>query len=132
NINAADTDFGATTGGGYEKTTPYFKLPEAERAKYQNLPPTPTEQAAQEKREKEEAGGIPGWVWISSGLLMMFFFALLVLGVVAYFVTRDTSFSVRVQRAPAGSDILVDNVPWGVTDPSGSKLLTNLTSGDRT
>lgn len=134
NINKADIDFGTgggEQGGGYEKTTPYFKLPEAERAKYQDLPPTPTQQAAIEKQELEERGGIPGWVWISSGLVLVFFFSLLVLGVVAFFVTRDTSFSVKVQSAPAGSDILVDGTPWGVTDPSGSRLLTNLTEGTR-
>jgi len=64
NINVSPADFGSGAddfGGAPDKTTPYFSLPEAERAKYQNLPPTPTEQAAQVEKEKEEKGGIPGW-----------------------------------------------------------------------
>ena len=39
--------------GNYEFTTPLIRLPEAERAKYQNLPPTPTEDAARQKEEEK-------------------------------------------------------------------------------
>ena len=59
-LDLANPDFGGENSGqeeGYGKTTPYFTLPEAERAKYQNLPPTPTEQAAQEAEEKKKKGG---------------------------------------------------------------------------
>ena len=44
-VDMADANFSAQPNEsgqeeGYGKTTPYFTLPEAERAKYQNLPPT--------------------------------------------------------------------------------------------
>src|SRR5690606_34597405 len=76
------SDWGSS---GPAKTTPYFQLPEAERAKYQ-LPPTPTEQAAQEAEEQKARGWIPGWVWVVAGLMTMFFFAVAVLGVVYFFI----------------------------------------------
>lgn len=134
NVNAADfgsapEDFGSV---GYDKTTPYFSLPEAERAKYQNLPPTPTEKAEQERKEREEKGGIPGWLWASGGLLGMFVFAVLVLGFVFFFMIRETSFEVTVRQAPAGSRIIVDGKQqWGVDSADGTRKLTDLAPGTR-
>ncbi len=125
-----DTDFGAPEGQ-FEKTTPYFQLPETERQKYQNLPPTPTEQAAQEAQEQKAQGGIPGWVWVSAGLFSMFLFSILVLLVVYFFFIRDSSYSVTVKSAPPGSDIFVDDGSWGLTRPDGSIELTPLKSGRR-
>ncbi|MEO8650135.1 MAG: OmpA family protein, partial [Acidobacteriota bacterium] len=116
----------------YDKTTPYFKLPEAERQKYQNIPPTPVEQAEQEKKEQADQGGIPGWVWAVAGLMSMFFFAIAVLLVVYFFVLRPTSFEVTVVNAPPGSDIQVDGSSWGVSDEDGARKLLNLKSGRRT
>jgi hypothetical protein len=86
NVNIPSGDAGASSGAdwgssGPAKTTPYFQLPEAERAKYK-LPPTPTEQAAQQAEEQKSKGGIPGWVWVVAGLMTMFLFAVAVLGVV--------------------------------------------------
>lgn len=134
NINSADLgsspeDFGGSPG--YAKTTPYFQLPEAERAKYQNLPPTPTQKAEQEKLEQAEKGGVPGWVWASLGLFGMFIFALAVLGVVYFLIIRDTSFQVTVRQAPPGSTITVDDKQWGVTSEDGTRKLTNLEPGRR-
>ncbi len=128
-IGSAPEDFGG--GAGYQKTTPYFQLPEAERAKYQNLPPTPTEKAEQEKREQAAKGGVPGWVWASLGLFGMFMFAIVVLGLVWFFVIRDSSFTATVRLAPPGSRILVDDQQWGVTSDDGTRKLTNLTPGRR-
>ncbi len=128
-IGSAPEDFGG--GAGYQKTTPYFQLPEAERAKYQNLPPTPTEKAEQEKREQAAKGGVPGWVWASLGLFGMFLFAVVVLGLVWFFVIRDTSFTATVRLAPPGSRILVDDQQWGVTSEDGTRKLTNLKPGRR-
>lgn len=136
NIDLADADFGsrpedfAGADEGYGKTTPYFKLPEAERAKYQNLPPTPTEQAAQEKKEEQEKGGVPGWVWVSGGLMAMFFFAVVVLFIVYFFILRDTGFEATVKGAPPGSTITVNGSPWGVTDENGSIKLPILKEGE--
>lgn len=131
-VRVPDTDFGdAASEGSYGKTTPYFQLPEAERQKYQSLPPTPTEQAAQEDAEKKAAGGIPGWVWAGAGLLGMFLFALLVLLVVFLFFIKDESYSVTVKSAPPGSDIFVDDSPWGLTREDGSIELTPLKAGRR-
>jgi outer membrane protein OmpA-like peptidoglycan-associated protein len=133
-VNAADVgsapeDFGAA--GGYDKTTPYFRLPEAERAKYQNLPPTPTEQAEQAKREQAAKGGIPGWVWAGAGLFSMFLFAVVVLLFVYFFIIRETYFEVTVRLAPPGSRILVDDQQWGLTSDDGSRKLNNLKPGKR-
>ena len=129
-IGSAPEDFGG--GGGYDKTTPYFQLPEAERAKYQNLPPTPTEKAEQERREAKDKGGIPGWVWAVGGLMTMFLFAVAVLGVVYLIIIRDTDFKVSVRLAPPGSRVLVDDQQWGTTREDGSTELTNLKPGNRT
>lgn len=137
NVNPADVgsspeDFGAQPAGGYDKTTPYFQLPEAERAKYQNLPPTPTEQAEQQRKEQAAKGGVPGWLWATAGILGMFFFAVIVLAFVYFFVIRDTSFEVTVKNAPPGSKIVIDNESqWGTTREDGSYKLTNLKPGIR-
>ncbi len=132
--DAMDADFGTAPddfGVVNDKTTPYFQLPEAERAKYQNLPPTPAEQARIEEQEIKEKGGIPNWVWILSGLFIMFFFALIILGVVLYFVTRPTSFEVVVKSPPPGSDIRVDGRSWSVPDAGDAKRLHPLDVGTR-
>ncbi len=123
-------DFGGSPASdeGYGKTTPYIKLPEAERAKYQNIPPTPSQQAEQAK--KEEKGGIPGWVWVVLGLLIMFFFALIVLAIVYFFILRDTGFEATVKGAPPGSRVTINGSPWGVTDESGSIKLPILREGE--
>jgi len=132
-FGSAPEDFGAAPAGGYEKTTPYFKLPEAERAKYQNLPPTPTEKAEQERREEKEKGGVPGWAWVASGLVGMFTFAVVVLLVVFFFVIpKVQKFQARVENAPPGSRILVDEVQWGYTSEDGSITLTGIAPGERT
>lgn len=135
NIDVSNADFGSGAddfGGGNDKTTPYFTLPEAERSKYQNLPPTPTQQAAQAEKEQAGKGGIPGWVWVTGGLFSMFFFAVAVLLFVYFFVLRDSSFEATVKGAPPGSNIVVDDVAWGVTSEDGSIKLTNLRAGRRT
>lgn len=132
--DASDADFGTAPddfGAVSDKTTPYFKLPEAERAKYQNLPPTPTEQAAREEKEQKEKGGIPSWVWILGGLGVMFCFAVVLLGVVLYYVSRPTNFEIVVKSAPVGSDVLVDNEHWGLPAADGSKRIVNLRPGPR-
>ena len=130
NVNVNADDFGGGSQG-YDKTTPYFQLPETERAKYQDLPPTPAEKATQEQQEAKEKGGVPGWVWAAAGLMTMFFFAIILLAVVYLFVLRDTSFEVTVKGAPPGSTVQVDGSPLGVTDEDGSIKLQNLKAGER-
>ncbi|HSI88945.1 MAG TPA: OmpA family protein [Pyrinomonadaceae bacterium] len=133
-IRTPDTDFSDVRGGGeptYDKTTPYFQLPEADRQKYQNLPPTPTEQAAQDAKEKKAAGGIPGWVWAAAGIFAMFLFAMLVLLVVYLFFIRDASYTVLVRSAPPGSHFFVDGRPWGLSSEDGTKVLKPLGAGIR-
>lgn len=135
NVNVPAGDFGSTPsdwGTGPDKTTPYFQLPEAERAKYQILPPTPTEQAAQAEQEQKAKGGIPGWVWVVAGLMTMFFFAVAVLGVVYFFILRDSSFEVTVKGAPPGSDIMLDGKLLGVSNEDGDSRLVNLSPGKKT
>lgn len=133
----ANADFGsrpedfAGQEEGYGKTTPYFTLPEAERAKYQNLPPTPTEQAAQAAQARKEQGGVPGWLWTLLAMFAMFFVLIVGIGFVYFFFFRDVGFSVSVKGAPPGSEVRVDNAPVAVTDPDGSFLLRNLKAGER-
>lgn len=126
--NSNNEDFGNATS--YGATTPYFRLPEAERQKYQNLPPTPTEKAAQEEREKQQKGGIPGWMLVVGGLLIMFFFAIGLLGIVFLTILRNTGFEVSVKGAPAGSNVLVNGAFWGVTNEDGSIKLPTLKAGE--
>jgi len=135
-VDMANADFGSKPSDfaghdeGYGKTTPYFTLPEAERAKYQNLPPTPAEQAAQQAQE-EKKKGVPGWLW---GLLVMFvMFFIMIIGIVLVWLVflRPIGFQVTVQGAPPGSDVQIDNVSHGVTKPDGSSFLGNLQAGDR-
>lgn len=126
-------DFGGSSGSseGYDKTTPYFRLPEADREKYQNLPPTPAEQAAQAQQEKKAKGGVPVWVWGCGGLSVMFFFAVAVLGIVYFFILRDAGFEASVKGAPPGSEVRVDGQSLGVTSEDGSIRLLNLKAGER-
>lgn len=145
NYDLSDTDFGAGRGGGggygsntssdeeggnYGATTPYFRLPEAERQKYQDIPPTPTEKAAQEQQEKQQQGGIPAWVWVSGGLMSMFFFAIAVLMIVYLFILSDSGFEATVKGAPPGSTIKVNGTYWGVTSEDGSVKLPTLRAGE--
>jgi outer membrane protein OmpA-like peptidoglycan-associated protein len=135
NVNAADLgtrpeDFRGNEPA-YDKTMPYFRLPEAEQAKYQNLPPTPVEQAAAAEREQKAKGGLPTWFWVAAGLMTMFFFTIVVFAVVYFFILRDTSFEVTVKGAPPGSTVQIDGSPLAVTDEDGSFRLKNLKAGER-
>jgi outer membrane protein OmpA-like peptidoglycan-associated protein len=142
NIDLADADFGGNRGygsssgqdsygnEGYGATTPYFRLPEAERSKYQNLPPTPTEKAAQEQQEQKQQGGVPTWVWISGGLISMFFFAVAVLLIVYFFILSDSGFEATIKGAPPGSNVQVNGTFWGVTSEDGSIRLPTLRAGE--
>ncbi len=130
-VKIPDTDFGGKPEGGtdYGATTPYFRLPEVERAKYENVPLTPTQEADKKKQEEKDKGGIPSWVWISGGLMSMFLFALLVLLIVFIFFMPKTGFEAVVKGAPSGSSILVDGAYWGVSS-GGDISLPALKSGE--
>ncbi len=113
------------------KTVPYFKLPEAEREKYANIPLTPTEKANEEEERKKKAGGIPTWFWVSAGLMFMFSFSALVLLGAWIFFTGDDSFKVQIQKSQPYSRTLVDNVPWGLPQPEDTIDLVGLNPGTR-
>lgn len=123
-LGEADESFG--------KTTPYFRLPEAEREKYQQLPLTPTEKAQQDEKEKREKGGIPAWFWISA--VLMTFFAFTVLGLVAaYFIfSGSKGFDVIVKDIEAGSIVFVDGSQYGVPSTSNQIRIRGLEAGKRT
>ena len=135
-VNVGGADFGTKAedfGGssqGYDKTTPYFKLPESERSKYQNLPPTASEQAASEAQEQKEKGGLPGWFWVLAGLVLMFFFAIIVLAVAYVINNRTTGYDATVRGAPPGATVRVNGAPWGFSDNDGTIKLANLREGD--
>ncbi len=129
NIRLPNDDFGATSARedvNYGATTPYFRLPEAERAKYQNIPPTPAEEAAAKKEEEKQKGGVPTWLWVSGGLFSMFVFALVCLAVIYIFLIRPSGYDVVVKNVPPGSILSVDNSFWSQSQPDGSYILKSL------
>ena len=133
-LRGGDIGFDEPQGAKNEEfgvTTPYFRLPEAERAKYQNIPPTPAEQAKQKAEEEKKKGGIPAWVWISGALFSLFFLTVVVLLAVFIVFWNKPGFEVIVTKAPAGSSIRVDGSYWGETTPDGSTKLPVLKSGQR-
>ncbi len=136
NINIANEDFGGDKSSSpnqneeYGVTTPYFRLPEAERAKYQNIPPTPTQEAETRKQEEKEKGGVPAWMWISGGLTSMFLFAVFVLLVVYFWFIPKTGYQAVVKGAPAGSRVMVDKAFRGVASQDGTINLPVLKAGE--
>ena len=136
-VDMANADFGAQPNEfgapeeGYGKTTPYFTLPEAERAKYQNLPPTASEQAEQAAQDKKAKGGVPSWLWALLAMFVLFFVMIVGITFAYFFFLRTVSFTVNVKGAPAGSEIRVDGQSFAVTDPDGSFYLQNIQAGSR-
>lgn len=130
-----DTDFAEEDAGedeAYGKTTPYFRLPEAEREKYQDLPPTPTEKAREEEQRKRDEGGVPTWFWISAGLMLMFGFAILFLVGAWYIFSGTKGFTVVVNNITPGSKIYVDGSEWSVSRPGNQARVFGLEAGERT
>lgn len=124
-FSSGNEDFGNRTE--YGATSPYFRLPDAERAKYQDIPPTPAQEA--EKKKEEQKTGIPSWVWVSGGLATLFLFFIFVLVAVYFLFINKTGFDVTVRRAPAQSRIFVDGSQWGVSDEDGTTILQGLQAG---
>jgi len=127
--SGSEEDFGGR-GNDYGATTPYFRLPDAERAKYQNIPPTPVQEAEKRRQEEKSKGGVPGWMWVSGGLLAMFLFAVLVLLVVYIFIVPDTGFEQVVKGAPAGSSVSVNGAFWGTGSGDGTIIFGVLKAGE--
>ncbi|MDQ2746911.1 MAG: OmpA family protein, partial [Acidobacteriota bacterium] len=121
------------SGGGnndYGATTPYFRLPEEERLKYQNVPLTPTQEAAKQQEEAKQKGGIPSWVWVSGGLAVMFVFTIVVLLAAWFFLLRKAGYEATIVNAPLDSKVIINGSFWGTTAPDGSIKLTNLKAGE--
>lgn len=110
-------------------TVPYFRLPEADRAKYEKIAPTPTEKAKKQEEAQKKKGGIPVWFWVSAGIMTMFSFAVLVLLGVWIFIIQTSGFTVNVKNAKPGSQIFVDETRLGVTNPDGTIDLNGLEAG---
>ncbi len=126
-------NYGGSNGGGgndFGATTPYFRLPDAEHAKYENVPLTPTQEVAKQKQEDKQKGGIPSWVWVSGGLGAMFVFSIVVLLLAWFIIQRNTGYDVMVKGAPAGSNILVNGAFWGITADGNSINLSTLKAGE--
>jgi len=134
NIRLPQDDFGGKQAEGdrtnFGATSPFIQLPDAERAKYQNLPPTPTQRVAQEKEEEKKQGGIPGWFWASLGLLGMFFVALVGIAIAYFFFIRPNGFDLIVVNPQPGSKIIVDGIEWSVTEGDGSLIARGLKSDE--
>ena len=135
-INVNEDDFGGPAKGEQNQefgvTTPYFRLPEAERAKYQAIPPTPTQAAEQKAKEEKEKGGIPTWVWISGTLFTMFFFLVIILLGGYFFFFNKTGFEIIVKNVPRGSSVRIGDAFWGESTPDGSIRLPVLSAGQKT
>lgn len=114
----------------FDMTTPLIRLPEAERAKYRNLPPTPAQEAVRQKEDEKKKGGVPAWVFIAGGLMMMFLFAVAVMVASYYLFLDKKGFELVLKGVPVGSDIFIDGSPWGVTSEDGSVRLPTLKSGE--
>lgn len=129
---SGNADSYGSSGGGndYGATTPYFRLPETERAKYENVPLTPTQEAAKQKEEEKQKGGVPSWIWVSGGLTGMFLFSIIILMLAWYFLIRQSGYEVSVKDAPLGSRVLVNGTFWGMTAPDGSISLKTLKAGE--
>jgi len=130
NFSGKQDDYGDRGAADYGATTPYFRLPEAERIKYENVPLTPTQEAAKQKEEQKQKGGVPPWLWVSGGLTAMFLFAVIILVLVYLIFIPNRGFEQRVIKAPAGSSILVDGAFWGFS--SGNDIiLPTLKAGEK-
>ncbi|MBK7705545.1 MAG: OmpA family protein [Acidobacteria bacterium] len=136
NIRLPQDDFGggrneaAGDRTNYGATSPFIQLPEAERQKYQNLPPTPTQRADKEKEEAKEKGGIPGWFWASLALLGMFFVALVGIAAAYFIFLRPSGFDLVVLNPQPGSKVIVDGIEWSVTEGDGSLIARGLKSDE--
>jgi outer membrane protein OmpA-like peptidoglycan-associated protein len=111
-------------------TMPYFQLPENDRARYQQAQ-IAQEQRIAEEQTKKKGGGIPSWVLISGGLLLMFVFAIAVLLGVYFIFLNKKGFTVTIKAAPSDSTFFVDKTKWGVTSADGSYKLIDLIAGER-
>lgn len=116
-------------GENFGATVPYFRLPEVDRDKYQNIPPTATEQAAED--EKSKKGGIPLWFWAAAGIMTVLAFSFLVFLGLWYFLLGDRGFEVEVKGAKPGSRFTVDGVDWGVQDEDEKYVLRGLKAGKK-
>lgn len=121
-------DFGSKQAE-YGATTPFINLPKDLKEQYQSPPKFKLDEEEEEKEQKKK-GGIPGWIWGVLGLLFMFFFSLIVLGVVWYFFLNKTGVEVVLKGAPPRSDILIDGSNWGVTSDDGTIRLQGLRAGE--
>jgi outer membrane protein OmpA-like peptidoglycan-associated protein len=138
--NPGYDDFGSKQGD-FDKTSVGINLPRNEEPKYQETKqqqPTYQDPKYQEPSKKETAaetktetkrGGVPGWLWASTGLLGMFLFAMVVLLGVYFVFLGKTGFEVIVKGTQPGSDLLVDGSYWGVTDSDGTVRLKALRAG---
>lgn len=137
-INFSDGDFGSKPEdysdgpGNPEMTTPLIQLPDDIRNKY-NIPPTPAQRAEQKKQEEEEKkqGGIPGWFWVTAGLMTMFFLTVVILLGAYFILMRDTSFAVIVKDTPPGGEVYLDGSRWGATTEKGETKVPLIRAGTR-
>lgn len=113
-----------------EMTTPLIKLPDDIRNRY-DIPPTQAQKAEQKKEEEKKEGGIPGWFWVTAGLMTMFFLTVVILLGAYFLLIRETGFEVVVKDAPPGGDVYIDGSRWGTTTEKGETRLPTLKAGTR-
>lgn len=129
NLNDEFEDAEETEDENYGATTPYFKLPEVDRQKYQNLPPTPAEKALEE--ENKTKGGVPAWFWAGAGILVFLSFSFVVFLGIWYFFLADNGFEATIIGAKPGSKFRVDGAGWGIESEKGNYRLVGLKAGKR-
>jgi outer membrane protein OmpA-like peptidoglycan-associated protein len=125
-----DVDFGGQKQADLGATTPYFRLPEVERARYQQAAPIAAPAVQNQSTENKKDGGVPAWAWIAGLALMFFIIAATLVG--AYFLfSNKHGFDVVIKGAAPGSEVFVDGTRWGLTSADGSIKLTGLNAGPR-
>lgn len=126
--NTPRASYGNERQPEYGATSPYFQLPESERAKYQNLPPAAPET---ENKKPKKIGGVPIWAWASAGIFAVFLFAAIVLIAAKYMFSTTGGFELTVKDAPAGSEIFVDGQRWNLSSADGSYKLPGLKADEQ-
>lgn len=129
NMSFSSSDFSSQSNNAREEdfgvTKPYISLPENVRNNYQSTAVTETSD-----EERKKGSGVPGWAWLSLGMLLMFLFAVIILFGVYWFFLNKKGFDVTIKGAPAGSDIRVGNTRWNLSSPDGSYKLKGLEAGE--
>lgn len=141
-FNINQNDFGAppNQAQNYGATSPFIQIPEAERAKYQNIQTPPPQQSApsiqnlqqqipaQPNDNNNKKATIPPWMWFAGVAGLFLLLTTAIIGMYLIF-SKSYGYDVVVKGAQPNSDIFVDGTRWNVTSTDGSYKLSGLSAG---